>query len=128
MSKIQHPKKKNRLRWLMFLLLFIAANAANAQISGTVYRDFNANGVKDASATFNEIGLAGVTVKAYNSTNTLVGTTTSAASGTYSFSGLTLPLRIEFSGFVTGDFTGLLVAIILVFNFIVLLVALQILV
>ncbi len=106
MIKNQQTPKKNRLKWLMFLMLFIAASAANAQISGTVYRDFNANGVKDASASYNENGLAGVTVKAYNSANALVGTTISAASGTYSFTGLTLPLRIEFSGFATGDYTG----------------------
>ncbi len=99
-------RKRNKLQGLLFILLFIATSAVNAQISGIVYRDFNANGIMDATSTYTDIGISGITIKAYNSANTLVGTTTSATAGTYSFIGLTLPLRIEFTGFATGDYTA----------------------
>ncbi len=95
--------KLQRFIWAgLFLLL---TQAANAQVSGTVFRDFNANGIKDNSATFNEPFVAGVTVTAYDAAGTPTATTTDA-SGAYSFTGLTLPLRIEFSGYQTSDYTA----------------------
>ncbi|MFY7886366.1 MAG: SdrD B-like domain-containing protein, partial [Dolichospermum sp.] len=106
MITFQQSLKRIGQNWLMFFLLFLIASSVNAQISGTVFRDFNANGVKNNTATYNEPGLEGITVKAYNSSNALVATTTSAANGSYSFTGLTLPLRIEFTGFSTADYTG----------------------
>ncbi len=97
--------------WLLALLTTIiycsSSIISNAQVSGTVFRDFNANGAKDNSTTFNEPGVQGVIVKAFNSTNTQVGgTQTTSSTGSYSFTGLTLPVRIEFSGFGVGDYTG----------------------
>jgi SdrD B-like domain len=67
---------------------------------GTVWRDFNNDGIKDAAETQ---GLNGVTVKAYDCTGTLVATTTTDYQGQYTFG--TLPsvpssnnkMRIEFS-------------------------------
>src|SRR5262249_21006754 len=52
-------------------------------ISGTVYVDANA----DAAQNNAEVGLGGVTLKLYDVTSgsALVGTTTTAADGTYSF-------------------------------------------
>ncbi len=95
--------KLQRFIWAgLFLLL---TQAANAQVSGTVFRDFNANGIKDNSATFNETFVAGVTVTAYDAAGTPTATTTDA-SGAYSFTGLTLPLRIEFSGYQTSDYSA----------------------
>ena len=95
--------KLQRFIWAgLFLLL---TQAANAQVSGSVFRDYNANGVKDNSATFNEPFEAGVTVTAYDAAGTPTATTTDA-SGAYSFTGLTLPLRIEFTGYQTGDYTA----------------------
>ena len=41
----------------------------NAQVSGVVYRDFNSNGVKNNTASYNEPGVAGITVKAYDETD-----------------------------------------------------------
>jgi trimeric autotransporter adhesin len=89
---------------LCFCLVF--ATSVNGQVSGTVYRDFNSNGVKNNTATFNEPFLSGITVKAYDATGVEVGSTTTSSTGTYSFTGLTLPLRIEFSGYGTGDYSG----------------------
>jgi len=70
-----------------------------ADISGTVFRDFNANGLKDNTATFNEIGIAGVTVKAFDTTGAEKANTTSGTNGTYALTGLTsgTNYRVEFS-------------------------------
>ena len=76
-------------------VLCLPTNLAG-QISGTVFRDLNANGQKDNSSTFNEPFVANVTVTAYPVTGS-VQTTTTDASGAYSFAGLVLPARIEFS-------------------------------
>lgn len=80
----------------------------NAQVSGVVYRDFNSNGVKNNTASYNEPGVAGITVKAYDETGSVLGTTTSGSNGIYSFSAGTIPattkVRLEFSGWNTADF------------------------
>jgi hypothetical protein len=91
---------------LLFFSLWLTPSVSDAQIGGTVFRDFNGNGMKDNSATFNEPVAAGITVKVYNTAGTQVGSTTSDAAGAYSFTGLTLPLRVEFSGFGASDFTA----------------------
>ncbi|WP_185155628.1 SdrD B-like domain-containing protein [Rudanella paleaurantiibacter] len=77
---------------------------ANAQVSGTVFRDYNGNGIKDAG----EGGVSGVTVTAYfNATLTSAISTTA---GSYSFAAATIPsgtsVRLEFTGFPTGDYSG----------------------
>lgn len=87
-----------KLKVIMLLALSALAFISQAQISGIVYKDYNASGVRDNTATFVEPLVSGITVKAYNSSDVLVATATTNASGAYSFTGLTLPLRIEFSG------------------------------
>ncbi len=70
------------------------ANYVQAQITGSVFRDFNANGTKET----NEPYVAGVTVTAYNADGSVCGTTTSSnvVSGTnYSLS-CTGQIRLEF--------------------------------
>ncbi|MBK8721369.1 MAG: hypothetical protein IPL95_03535 [Saprospiraceae bacterium] len=95
------------IKFTLFFYLFIFfTSIISAQISGTVFRDFNSNGVKNNSSTFNEPFVQGVTIKAYNTAGALVGTTTSGANGTYSFTGLTLPLRIEFTNYLVGDYSS----------------------
>ncbi len=63
-------------------------------VSGTVFTDYNDNGVRGAADT----GVAGVTVTAYDSTNAVVASTTTSSTGTYT---LSIPngtqVRIEFS-------------------------------
>jgi len=44
-----------------------------ADISGKVFRDFNSNGSFDSGASFNEVGMAGITVKAFDTTGAQVG-------------------------------------------------------
>jgi Secretion system C-terminal sorting domain/SdrD B-like domain len=99
---------------LLLAMLCIAAclNSA-AQVSGTVFRDYNSNGVKDNTASFNEPFVAGITVKATLASGTSF-TTTSNALGFYKFTAGQVPafspVRIEFSGLAIGDhsaFTGI---------------------
>ncbi|MFN8358081.1 MAG: SdrD B-like domain-containing protein [Spirosomataceae bacterium] len=105
-------KKPYLKSFALALGLILWANLTNAQISGTVYRDFNANGVKDNA---NEIGLGGIAVKITSSNGvvttgtTIAGTTTAtfASRGTFSItpSG-TAPFRVEFSTFPTGHYSA----------------------
>lgn len=92
---------------LIFSVLLIKQTGFS-QVSGTVYRDFNGNGVKNNSASYNEPGAANVTVKAYNAAGVLLATKVSTASGAYSFSVGEIPaatkVRLEFSGLQNGDF------------------------
>jgi Secretion system C-terminal sorting domain/SdrD B-like domain len=90
----------------LLIAIIVISQTASAQISGIVFRDFNANGIKDNTTAFNEPFVQGITVKAFDALDNLVGTTTSNLSGAYSFTGLTLPLRIEFSNLQTGDYTA----------------------
>ncbi|HRH99638.1 MAG TPA: SdrD B-like domain-containing protein [Saprospiraceae bacterium] len=94
-------------RKLIFCLFLagISQLSIYAQISGTVFRDFNANGVQDNSTSFNEPFVSGVTVTAFPASGS-IQTAITNSSGAYSFSGLTLPVRIEFSGYLSGDYSG----------------------
>ncbi len=79
--------------------LLLSASSAYANISGKAFRDFNGDGTFTSGASFNETGVAGVTVKAFDATGTQVATATSAADGSYTLSGLTSgsKYRLEFS-------------------------------
>ncbi len=91
----------------VLLSLFACGQGIMAQVSGTVFRDFNANGVKDNIAPYSEPFVSGVTVLAFNASGSLAGLATTDANGYYSFTGLTLPLRIEFGDGLVGDNTSL---------------------
>ena len=56
----------------------LASHAAYADISGKVFRDFNANGTQDNSSGFNERGVGGVAVSCTDSAGGSGSTTTSA--------------------------------------------------
>src|SRR6516164_4477741 len=67
---------------LLTALLLLGAVSASANFGGKVYCDANCNGVFDNG----DAPLAGVTVNAYLcGTSTLVGSTVTAADGSYSF-------------------------------------------
>lgn len=53
----------------------------DGSIGDKVWEDLDGDGIQDAG----EPGLAGVTVKLYNSSNSLIGTTTTNSNGNYSF-------------------------------------------
>ena len=103
-------KMKNLHYLLMVLLGTITALKTNAQISGTVYQDFNGNGVRDnipataTTAPIVDFPTIGIIVRAYNSSEVLIASQTTSIAGTYTFpvgSGLNqIPLntqvRLEF--------------------------------
>ncbi|MBS1607843.1 MAG: T9SS type A sorting domain-containing protein [Bacteroidetes bacterium] len=90
----------NQIQLILSSVLIIISLTAGAQISGTVFRDINNDGIQQ-STNPTEPGEYGVTVKAYNSVNALLGTVTTDANGYYSFSAAQAPsglaVRIEFS-------------------------------
>ena len=103
---------KNQIVRNVLLLLFVWTNT-EAQISGTVFRDFNGNGTKESGEPL----VAGILVKAYDATGAQCGTTqttNSAAAPNYSLGGCSGQVRIEFEIPASGclvantiDFTAL---------------------
>ena len=77
---------------LIFLFLVTINQTSFAQITGNVFRDFNANGIKDTY----DIGVGGISVKATNILGVEFGPITTAADGTYTISGATGSVRVEF--------------------------------
>ena len=102
MNKIYHlshskPRSSSSLGLLRKLLfttsLILLGQLAFGQVSGTVFKDFNSNGAKDAF----DIGVGGISVKATNASGTVFGPSTTAADGTYTIAGVTGDVRIEFT-------------------------------
>ncbi len=89
-----------------FLVLLLIPAFSICQVSGVVFRDFNSNGIKDNNASFNETFVRGIVVKAYNSSDVNIAVAITDASGAYALGGLTFPVRIEFSGYQTGDYAS----------------------
>ncbi|MFN7947516.1 MAG: SdrD B-like domain-containing protein [Blastocatellia bacterium] len=93
-----------------------AMTAPAGTITGTVFHDYNANGVQDTTSTISnngagttavavDKGVAGVQVTAYDSSGAAAGTATTDASGNYSLSvSGSGPYRIEFTG-ISSDYT-----------------------
>ncbi|HAK11861.1 MAG TPA: hypothetical protein DCO78_07690, partial [Chitinophagaceae bacterium] len=71
------------LRSLSFLSLLLFAFSADAQVSGSVFRDLNANGSRETGAGFNESGVQGITVTAYTASGTVLGTVATDATGSF---------------------------------------------
>ncbi|MBL7815790.1 MAG: hypothetical protein JNL70_12320 [Saprospiraceae bacterium] len=87
------------------LVLSIMTLGLMAQsITGTVFNDIDANGVKATT----ELGIANVTVTAYAPNGTALPSVTTNASGVYTVSGLTAATtyRLEFSNFPTAYHSG----------------------
>jgi hypothetical protein len=92
-----------------------------ATVQGTVFVDYNANGVQDVGPTLNNAGqgtvgvandngVAGVTVTVYNAAGTVVGTATTAANGASSITdpagSAATPYRVEFTNLLAGFTDG----------------------
>lgn len=63
--------------------LTVCSFAGYAQVSGSVYRDYNSNGTRQ-TLNPNEPGVAGVVVNAYNAADVLIASYLTATNGTYS--------------------------------------------
>jgi hypothetical protein len=85
------------------------ASGLKAQVSGVVFRDFDMNGVRSDSIP-NEVGVAGIRVRAFVDLNKIPILTVTGADGSYSFSSSAippgLPVRVEFDSLVVGDYNG----------------------
>ncbi len=89
---------------IITLVIVQMAGALTAQVSGTVFKDFNFNGTQQTTGFPVEPGVAGVQVKAFNTSNQQVGATaTTDFNGAYSITGLTGAVRIEFTS-LSGTF------------------------
>lgn len=68
----------------------------SGQLGGTVFRDFNADGIQQATETQ---GVSSVTVTAYDCTGTKYGPVVTDQFGKYTFTsaGINYPVRVEFS-------------------------------
>jgi Tfp pilus assembly major pilin PilA len=75
--------------------LLLISQTLSAQVSGTVFRDFNANGVKDTY----DIGVGGISVKATDAAGTVYGPVTSGSDGKYNLNTVPsgLDVRLEFT-------------------------------
>jgi hypothetical protein len=98
----------------MFMLFLLSYSPLSAQISGVVFRDFNANGIQNTNPpNIIEPGVQGVIINVYNGSNQIIASYKSGATGQYtipsgssSYNGLqgsntgsvaqNLPVRIEF--------------------------------
>jgi uncharacterized repeat protein (TIGR01451 family) len=94
----------------LFLLVFSLTTLAQ---SGLVFRDFNSNGIADATA---DVGLPNIPVRAYRADGVLSGSAVSSATGQYTLSPAASagePVRVEFSlpteyaGFYPSSYTTL---------------------
>ncbi len=82
-------------RLLLLLGMLVSSIVMEAQVSGSVFRDFNGNGVRDA----HEPLVPGVTIRVYDATNALCAVATSSGSTApnYSAPGCGAgPVRVEF--------------------------------
>jgi hypothetical protein len=79
-------------------ILLLSSPSVYANIAGTVFRDFNANGTFDTEAGFKEVGMAGVTVKAFDAAGIEKTSATSSADGTYTLNiADSADYRVEFT-------------------------------
>lgn len=90
-----------RYLFLISVILTVIPFIAIAQVSGTVFRDYNSNGTRQ-TANPNEPLVAGITVTAYNTAGAVLATTTttSTSAPNYSFTAVQIPsgtaVRVEF--------------------------------
>lgn len=90
---------------LCFTLMPVAlhrAHATSSTITGTVFQDFNSNGLQDSAVAFGvatDVGVSGIRVRAFDATGAEVGSTTTGSLGAYSLAitnASSNEVRIEF--------------------------------
>jgi SdrD B-like domain len=79
----------------LYCILFITCISAKAQVSGRIYKDYNANGVWDSTATHLDEGRAGTVVRVYDNKGILKGSTTTNADGKYLIPNVSGNLRLQ---------------------------------
>ncbi|QJW91212.1 hypothetical protein HNV11_18440 [Spirosoma taeanense] len=103
----------SQLRKCLLVLITLSLSVVSpalAQITGTVYRDFDANGARNYSSVapaVGEIGVANVTVTVYSQTGVVLGTANTGSTGTYSITpSAGGPYRVQFTNLPSGYFDG----------------------
>jgi hypothetical protein len=98
--------KKYIFKTMLVAVFSLLGKSLIAQtITGTVFNDYDANGQK----VTNELGMAGVTVTAYDPAGTAIApAATTSASGTYTLTGLTAATkyRVEFTNYPVSFFAA----------------------
>jgi hypothetical protein len=91
-------------------LSLMAMYMVAGQITGVIYRDFNANGQRELTNTYREPGVPGVVVTAYGPNGNVAATATTNADGIYSLTSVEdgVDYRVEFSNLQAGDQYGAL--------------------
>ena len=90
---------------LTFLFSIALISSVSAQVSGTAFRDFNANGTQQNTASYTETGLSDIIVTVYNSSNGIIASYKTTANGTY-----TIPASGTAYNGVLGSNTGFVAA------------------
>jgi hypothetical protein len=85
--------KKNL--FALILILLLAITNVQAQVSGRIYKDYNANGVWDSTATHLDEGRAGTVVQVYDKNGILKGSTITKSDGKYLIPNVTGDLRLQ---------------------------------
>ncbi len=88
MEQFLFNQRKMLLPLALVFTFVLISSITMAQVTGTVFRDFNGNGTKDNTAAFNEVGMPNVVIKAIDASGAST-TTTTDINGNYSFSGAT---------------------------------------
>jgi hypothetical protein len=90
-----------------------ATDGSSGTVTGVVFQDFNANGVRDVTLRLGRAvdrGISGIVVRAFDATGALVGTATTGDTGAYTLSitsAASSDVRIEFSVPDTAELRGL---------------------
>lgn len=96
--------KCNHVFFQLLVILNISITNSIGQISGSIFRDYNANG-KQEIITFKETGIGNVKIKAYDKLNFIIATSISDTSGKFY---LKIPegvsVRVEFEDIPSGLF------------------------
>ncbi len=91
-----------------FLLSSLVVSSLNAQVSGRIYKDYNANGTWDSTATYLDQGREGTKVEVYDSKGVLKGSALTDDDGKYKIPNVSGNLRVHITppayytdGFIT---------------------------
>ncbi len=84
-------KARSRINSTLFFTLLAITMSVNANISGTVFKDYNANSTKDPA----EPGVAGILVNAYDDTGAVFASDTTIADGSFDIATVANNYRIE---------------------------------
>lgn len=75
---------KNLNKIILLITCFAFVNGVNAQISGTVFRDYNGNDVIRTAIPNPQPSVSGIIVNTYNASDAIVALYTTTATGTHS--------------------------------------------